>query len=238
MTGAELVTAADVRLMQGLAQRITAGRLDLVNSEATFGELAWNWGMGHARRGSTWPRRLWFDGGDLVAWGWAYLPHRVTRGDGSVKDVTGANLVYQVDPGHAGLIDEVIDWFDGVAAGVERTVSPSAVDKFALERWAAHGYQPDQAALADNGSWHLYTERDLIEVAEPVLPPGFRFRDAGKPDLRPPSRPMWTPGRRRRTRPKATRASSRPRGTAATCTSWSRRRTGRWPPRRSCGSTR
>ena len=178
MTGAELVTAADVRLMQGLAQRITAGRLDLVNSEATFGELAWNWGMGHARRGSTWPRRLWFDGGDPVAWGWAYLPHRVTRGDGSVKDVTGANLVYQVDPGHAGLVDEVIDWFDRVAAGVERTVSPSAVDKFALERWAAHGYQPDQAALADNGSWHLYTERDLTDVPEPLLPPGFRFRDA------------------------------------------------------------
>ena len=40
----ELVTAADVELMQGLAQRVTAPRLDLVNSEATFGELAWNWG--------------------------------------------------------------------------------------------------------------------------------------------------------------------------------------------------
>ncbi|SEP06749.1 GNAT family N-acetyltransferase [Amycolatopsis saalfeldensis] len=178
MTGAELVTAADVRLMQGLAQRITASRLDLVNSEATFGELAWNWGMGHARRGGTWPRRLWFDGGDLVAWGWAYLPHRVTRADGSVKEVAGANLVYQVDPGHPALIDEVIDWFDEVAAGVERTVSPSAVDEFALRRWAAHGYRSDQAALADNGSWHLYTERDLADVADPALPSGFRFRTA------------------------------------------------------------
>jgi hypothetical protein len=39
----ELVTATDVQLMQGLAQRVTATRLDLVNSEATFGELAWNW---------------------------------------------------------------------------------------------------------------------------------------------------------------------------------------------------
>jgi hypothetical protein len=44
MTNVELVTAADVQLMQGLAQRVTATRLDLVNSEATFGELAWNWG--------------------------------------------------------------------------------------------------------------------------------------------------------------------------------------------------
>jgi hypothetical protein len=53
----ELVTAADVQLMQGLAQRVTATRLDLVNSEATFGELAWNWGKGHASHGAGWPCR-------------------------------------------------------------------------------------------------------------------------------------------------------------------------------------
>ncbi|MGH9062330.1 MAG: GNAT family N-acetyltransferase, partial [Acidimicrobiales bacterium] len=178
MTSVELVTAADVRLMQGLAQRVGATRLDLVNGEATFGELAWNWGQGQADHGATWPRRLWFSGGELVAWGWAYLPHRTTRNDGSVKDVTGANLVYQVDLDHTRLIDEVIAWFDATAAGIERTVSPSAVDEFALERWAAHGYQPDQDALGDAGSWHLFTERDLTDVAEPVLPAGFRFRTA------------------------------------------------------------
>jgi hypothetical protein len=44
MANSELVTAADVQLMQGLAQRVTAIRPDLVNSDATFGELAWNWG--------------------------------------------------------------------------------------------------------------------------------------------------------------------------------------------------
>jgi hypothetical protein len=37
----DLVTAGDVQLMQGLAQRVTADRPDLVNSDATFGELAW-----------------------------------------------------------------------------------------------------------------------------------------------------------------------------------------------------
>src|SRR5215217_7995392 len=37
----ELVTAADVQLMQGLAQRVTAIRPELVNSDASFGELAW-----------------------------------------------------------------------------------------------------------------------------------------------------------------------------------------------------
>jgi len=33
-----------------------------------------------------------------VAWAWAYLPHQVRRSDGSVTDVTGAYLGYQVHP--------------------------------------------------------------------------------------------------------------------------------------------
>jgi hypothetical protein len=60
MANPELLTAADVQLMQGLAQRVTATRLDLVNSDATFGELAWNWGKDRASAGARWPRRLWF----------------------------------------------------------------------------------------------------------------------------------------------------------------------------------
>jgi hypothetical protein len=49
-----LVTAADVQLMQGLAQRVTAVRPDLVNTDASFGELAWIWGKGHASDGKSW----------------------------------------------------------------------------------------------------------------------------------------------------------------------------------------
>ena len=37
----DLVTAEIMQLMQGLAQRVTALRPDLVNSDASFGELAW-----------------------------------------------------------------------------------------------------------------------------------------------------------------------------------------------------
>ncbi|MFE5093732.1 hypothetical protein ACFRCI_26110 [Streptomyces sp. NPDC056638] len=99
------MTAADVQLMQGLTQRVTATSPDLVNSDATFGEPAWNWGKGHVGDGASWPRRLCFSGGDLVAWSWAHLPHRVRRSDGSVKDVTGACPAYQVHPDHAGLVD-------------------------------------------------------------------------------------------------------------------------------------
>jgi hypothetical protein len=56
-----------VQLMQGPAQRVTATRPDLVNSDAWFGELAWIWGKGHASDCASWPRRLWVSGGDLVA---------------------------------------------------------------------------------------------------------------------------------------------------------------------------
>ena len=174
----ELVTAADVQLMQGLAQRVTAVRPDLINADASFGELAWIWGKGHASWGATWTRRLWFSGDELVAWGWAYLPHQVRRSDGSVNAVTSAYLAYQVHPGHATLADEVISWYDDVAAGLERTVAPSAADQFALSRWAAHGYRTDPASLGDTGSWTQLNERDLTEVAQPALPDGFRFRTA------------------------------------------------------------
>ncbi len=178
MTNAELMTAEDVRLMQGLAQRVTATWPELINADASFGELAWNWGKGHASDGAHWPRRLWFSGGELVAWGWAQLPRQVRRSDGSVTDVTSAYLAYQVHPDHAGLVDEVIDWYDATAANLERTVLPGAADEFALTRWAAHGYETDPASRGDSGYWTQLNERDLIEVEEPVLPAGFRFRTA------------------------------------------------------------
>jgi GNAT superfamily N-acetyltransferase len=164
--------------MQGLAQRVTAIRPDLISAGASYGELAWVWGKGHARLGASWPRRLWFSGDELVAWGWAFLPHRVRRNDGSVKEVAGAALSQQVHPDHAGLVDEVIEWYDEVAAGLERTVSPTNADEFGLERWAAHGYASDRAALGYTGGWTQLNQRDLAEVEAPVLPAGFRFRTA------------------------------------------------------------
>jgi GNAT superfamily N-acetyltransferase len=174
----DLMTIQDLRLMQGLAQRVAAVRPELVNTGAQLGELAWIWGQGHARFGGTWPRQLWFSGDDLVAWGWAYMPRRVTRSDGSVKDVTGADLGYQVHPDHAELVDDVIGWYDTVAAGLERTVILQIADEFALERWTAHGYKTDPASLGDDASWTQFNERDLADLEQPVLPDGFRFRTA------------------------------------------------------------
>jgi ribosomal protein S18 acetylase RimI-like enzyme len=178
MTNFGLVTAADIPLMQGLAQRVTAVRPDLISADASYGELAWIWGKGWRPYGATWPRRLWFSGDELVAWGWAWLPHQVRRNDGSITDVNGASLAYQIHPDHIELVDKVIDWYDGVAAGLERTVLPTAAEEFALKRWAAHGYETDLAALSDDGDWTQLNERDLTDVERPVLPAGFRFRTA------------------------------------------------------------
>jgi GNAT superfamily N-acetyltransferase len=178
MTDSEFLTAADVELMQGLAQRLTATHPELVNSDASYGELAWNWGAGHAAQGHAWRRRLWFSEEEPVAWGWVRLPRRVRRSDGSVAEATGAYLSYQVHPDHAELVDEVIDWYDATAPGLERTVLPGAEDTFALERWAAHGYGTDPDALGDEGSWTQFNQRDLTDIERPELPDGFRFRTA------------------------------------------------------------
>ena len=74
----------------------------------------------------------------------------------------------------------MIDWYDRVAAGLERTVLPGMSDEFALKRWEAHGYQADPAANGDTGSWTQLNERDLTDVEQPALPDGFRFRNAAE----------------------------------------------------------
>jgi GNAT superfamily N-acetyltransferase len=176
----DLVTADIMELMQGMAQRVTAVRPDLVNTDASFGELAWIWGKGHAADGGAWPCRLWYSGGELAAWAWGYMPRQVRRSDGSVRDVTGAYLGYQVHPDHAELVDDVIGWYDGIAAALERTVLPQLNDEFALKRWEAHGYQADPASLGHTGTWGQYNERDLTDLEQPALPGGFRFRNAGE----------------------------------------------------------
>ncbi|WBO69513.1 hypothetical protein O1G22_02400 [Streptomyces camelliae] len=209
MDDSELVTAADVQLMQGLAQRVTAVRPDPVNSGASLGEPAWVWGKGHASEGESWLRRPWFSGDVLVAWGWACLPHRVRRSDGSVKDVTSPSLAYHAHPDHSELVEEVIDRYDGATVGIERTVVPSTADEFALERWVAHGYETDPAGLGDTGSWTQFNQRDLEGVERPVLPTDSDSAPLTRPGCRPRSRLTW----------------------------W-RHRTERWRHRRSCGSTR
>lgn len=169
---------SDLREMQGLAQQVTALRPDLVVNESTVGELAWVCGKDRADLGDTWRVRLWREGGEAVAWGWTFLPYKVKRSDGGFSEFPHAHLAWQVHPGHPGrpeLIDEIIDWYDTEAAGADRGATPRAADTDALARFAAHGYTVDEWMAGDDGFWQQLNRRELTDLAEPVLPAGFRF---------------------------------------------------------------
>ena len=177
------VTAEDVVLMQGLAQRIVAVRPELINPDASYGALAWIWGKGHAAIGEAWRRKLWFSPGsdqELIGWAWATMPHRWLRSDGSVKTVAGASVAFQAHPDHSELIDEIIAWFEGIAAHVDRNVIATATDKDMLARWSAFGYASDAEESGDGGDWTRLNGRSLDDLAAPELPDGYRFRTAAE----------------------------------------------------------
>lgn len=180
MSSASTFGPADLWLMQGLAQQVTALRPELVNVDATVGELAWVWGKDHATQASTWRHRVWYDGADVVGWGWIFLPYQVPRSDGQILYVTTTTLTWQVHPGRPQVLDQILDWYDAQAPGRDRRVTVRAADRDALHRLAAHGYRVDEQAAGDSGSWTQYNARDLDDLPEPVLPPGFRFLTAGQ----------------------------------------------------------
>lgn len=165
--------------MQELAQRVFAVRPELVNGEANVGELAWEWGKAYDTLRDCWRHRMWFVDGELAGWGWAWLPHPVTRGDGTVREVGEANLIWQAHPDRPELLDEILDWYDEVAGGADRLLTVQSGDARSREAVAAHGYAFDADAGADDGSWHQFNVRGLDDVPDPVLPEGFRFLSAG-----------------------------------------------------------
>jgi GNAT superfamily N-acetyltransferase len=173
-----VISADDLRSMQSLAQQVTIRRPELLGADATVGELAWVWGKGHATLGETWRHRLWYSGDSVVAWGWTYLPYRTPRSDGKDLEVKQANLAWQVHPDHPELVDEIIDWYDEQTPGADHVTSVQIADQGARQRFADHGYLLDEAEASDEGSWHMFTSRDLNGLAEPVLPDGFRLRTA------------------------------------------------------------
>ncbi|SFO66023.1 hypothetical protein SAMN03159463_02554 [Mesorhizobium sp. NFR06] len=166
---------AILRLMQGLAQEVTALRPELLNGDATVGELAWVWAKDFDVLGPFWRHRLWFAGERLAAWGWACVPHQAPRGDGTILEVEVANLTWQTHPNRPELFSEILDWYDDVAGNADRLLTVQSADLQAQAIVAAHGYAFDAEAGGDDGSWVQFNIRELRDVPEPVLPKGFRF---------------------------------------------------------------
>ena len=177
----EPLRAGELRQMQGLAQEVTVLCPQTLVGGGTVGELAWNFGKDHRTLGGTWRHRLWprpDAPGRLDAWAWVQLPFTITRRDQSRATSQEANLVWQVHPDHPELLEEILDWYAAQAPGVDRGIIPQDADAEMRARLPAYGYELDGKAGGEDGDWHLFNRRPLIDLAEPVLPARFRFRTA------------------------------------------------------------
>lgn len=117
----------------------------------------------HLGREADWPTRIWADSDDVTGWGWAELP---------------SDLSFQAaDPETA---DAVLKWFASVATGDELTVTVSETEPMLIDALARAGYREA------GGPFFVRMSRNPVDVAEPVLPEGFRARPlTGPPDAGP-----------------------------------------------------
>lgn len=168
----------EIRLMQGLAQEVTALRPELLNGDATIGELAWVWGQTFDALNQYWRHRMWFVDDELAGWGWVCLPFKIERDDGTFRESNEAMLTWQVHPDRSELLEEILDWYDEVAGEVDRIVIIQSVDKAAQAIVASHGYEYDEDDGGDEGDWIQFNSRDLLDIPDPVLPNGFQFASA------------------------------------------------------------
>ncbi|MFF7631523.1 GNAT family N-acetyltransferase [Kitasatospora sp. NPDC008050] len=165
MTVASEFTPHDVRLMQGLAQEVFAIDPALMHAETTVGELAWSYGKDHHAKAADWRHRFWYDGDQVVGWGWIQLGK-------------SAQLVQLVHPGRPEVLDDVLGWFGAESPGLPHVTTPCGTDTNVLARLAAHGYEVDRSAESGllKTQLNMRSLDDLEDV--PALPDGFRFRTA------------------------------------------------------------
>ena len=138
--------------MQRLAAEVW--RLDPAAGDETVGELAWMTRQ-HAGLEAEWVRRLWFDGADLVAWGWIKPP---------------ARLFWQVHPHRPELLDEVLTWYEGQATDAPHTLEVEAANGAAIAALDRRGFTHDATA-----PWFLVTGRGLDAIEAPQVPSGYRL---------------------------------------------------------------
>ena len=169
--------------MQGLAQEVTALRPELVNGEATVGELAWGWAKDFDALSQFWRYRSWSADGQLAAWAWVYLPYQIPRTDGKFLEVKAANLIWQTHPDRPELLAEILDWYDDVG-DVDRLLTVQVADVQARAIVAAHGYAFDSetgwttgpGTNSMHGSWPTWRIRCCRRVSGFWRPRTCRWR--------------------------------------------------------------
>lgn len=89
------------------------------------------------------------------------------------------SLMLLVDPARPHLAGEVLDWFAGVAEAAELTVTVLDAEAHLIAALDRRGY-----TCRDLPYFSRYLSHPLTELAEPVLPQGFRARPVrGEEDL-------------------------------------------------------
>ena len=170
-----------IRQMQGVARTVYTVRPELLMNDATFGEIPWVWASSPEQEQDDWRHRFWHaPGGEIIGWGWAFLPHETPQTDGTTRPFRRANLAWLVHPEHSEVFGEILDWYDEQAEGLERVVSVRAAHTEALALVAAHGYAVNEQQAGDQGYWIQLNGRDLDEIETPAVPEGYRVRTAAE----------------------------------------------------------
>ncbi len=165
------------RRMQALVGELW--RLEGPKVENHVGDVAWQ-RFQHAGREGEWRIRLWEEDGEPVAWAWVRRP---------------AMLQHEIHPRHRGgaLHEELLDWFEAEVDGDELRVSSLSTDTERLAFLRSRGYEVDPEARE-----FVYHACELSDVAEPVVPEGYRLRTVESDDLEQRvelHRVVWAPSR-------------------------------------------
>ncbi|GAA4541768.1 GNAT family N-acetyltransferase [Amycolatopsis samaneae] len=149
--------ATDLRAMQELTRRVWSPE-----SSVHIGDLAWQ-RYQHTGREAEWPTALWIEDGEVLAWGWTFLP---------------GELMLQVDPARPDLAAAVLAWFAEVATAPALTVTIVGAEKHLSAALEADGYSREERTVLSS-----YHGHDLENLPEPVVPQGFRARTSTDDDL-------------------------------------------------------
>ena len=168
---------AQTRRMQALVGVLW--RLEGPKVENHVGDVAWQ-RFQHAGREGEWRIRLWEEGGEAIAWAWVRRPPM---------------LQHEIHPRHRGgtLHEELLEWFEAEAEGDELRASSLSTDTERLEFLRSHGYEVDPESKD-----FVYHACELTELADPIVPEGYRLRTVEPGDLERRvelHRVVWAPSR-------------------------------------------
>lgn len=137
--------ADDLRLMQGLVQRLWTRR-----SFLHIGDLAWQ--RDPRAPDVAQPTALWFDGETLVGWIWRLAAE--------------AHVLF--DPAFAGILPDALNWAVAQSPDASLAISALEGDRALMAALTETGFVRDPAVPFD-----LQAFRDLEDLPPMELPPGF-----------------------------------------------------------------